>query len=100
MNEWVFDRKQSYKILVDSNLDFGQEGDLVHEFLQRNPDVILDPENPSPGRVLVSVNRLVGEWHGYEPMFWLSRYEPVAHVGYGHLLFVVPAQDVAVDRKN
>jgi Dolichyl-phosphate-mannose-protein mannosyltransferase len=96
MNEWVFDRKQSYKILVDSNLDFGQDGDLVHEFLERNPDVILDPQRPLPGRVLVSVNRLVGEWHGYEPMLWLLRYKPVAHVGYGHLLFVVPARDIAI----
>lgn len=100
MNEWVCDRKQSYKILVDSNLDFGQDGDLVHEFLKRNPDVILDPQKPLPGRILVSANRLVGEWHGYEPMLWLLRYQPVAHVGYGHLLFVVPARDIAVDRKN
>jgi 4-amino-4-deoxy-L-arabinose transferase-like glycosyltransferase len=92
MNEWVFDRKQSYKILVDSNLDFGQEGDVVRVFLKRNPDVILDPEKPISGRVLVSVNRLVGEWHGYEPMFWLLRYQPVSRVGYGHLLFLVPSQ--------
>jgi hypothetical protein len=100
MNEWVFDRKQSYKILVDSNLDFGQEGDLVHEFLRRNPDVALNPDSPTPGRVLVSANRLVGDWHGYEPMHWLLRYQPVACVGYGHLLFVVPAKDIAGDKSN
>jgi len=100
MNEWVIDRKQSYKILVDSNLDYGQEGDLVHHFLTRNPDVVLDPEKPVAGRVLVSVNRLVGEWHGYEPMYWLLRYQPAARVGYGHLLFVVPARDVAFGTKD
>jgi hypothetical protein len=94
MNEWVMDRKQSYKILVDSNLDYGQEGDIVHEFLLRNPDVALDPERPVAGRVLVSVNRLVGEWHGYEPMHWLLRYQPAGRVGYGHLLYVVPEQDI------
>jgi len=99
MNEWVIDRKQSYRILVDSNLDFGQEGDLVHEFLERNPDVVLDPETPTAGRVLVSVNRLVGEWHGYDPMYWLLRYQPVASVGYGHLLFLVPARDIASVKK-
>ena len=89
MNEWVIDRKQSYRILVDSNLDYGQEGDLVREFLARNPDVVLDPEAPVKGRVLVSVNRLVGEWHGYEPMYWLLRLQPTGRVGYGHLLFIV-----------
>ncbi len=100
MNEWVLDRKQSYKILVDSNLDYGQEGDLVHEFLIQNPDVVLEPDKPTAGRVLVGVNRLVGEWHGYEPMYWLLRYQPAGRVGYGHLLFVVPAQDVANGMKN
>jgi len=100
MNEWVFDRKQSYRILVDSNLDFGQEGDFVHEFLIRNPDVVLDPERPTAGRVLVSVNRLVGEFHGYEPMPWLLRYHPIDRVGYGHLLFIVPANDIASGTKN
>ena len=100
MNEWVLDRKQSYKILVDSNLDWGQEGELVHDFLMRNPDVALDPERPRAGRVLVSANRLVGVYHGYEPMDWLLRYKPVASVGYGHLLFLVPARDIAADSKN
>lgn len=100
MNEWVFDRKQSYKILVDSNLDFGQEGNLVHEFLLHNPEVVLDPEKPTAGKVLVSVNRLVGEFHGDEPMHWLQRYHPVARVGYGHLLFSVPANDIAGGTKN
>ena len=100
MNEWVLDRNLEYKILIDSNLDFGQEGYLVHEFLMRNPDVVLDPEKPRAGRVLVSVNRLVGEFQGYEPMYWLLRYHPIGRVGYGHLLFIVPANDVASGTRN
>ena len=100
MNEWVVDRKQSYRILVDSNLDFGQEGYLVHDYLIQNPDVVLDPEKPTAGRVLVSVNRLVGEFHGYEPMYWLQRCRPAGSVGYGHLLFIVPANDIASGTKN
>lgn len=100
MNEWVVDRRQSYKILADSNLDFGQDGDLVHDFLTRNPDVMLDPPKPVPGRVLVSVNHLVGVWRGYVPMYWLLRYQPAACVGYGHLLFVVPARDISGEKNN
>jgi Dolichyl-phosphate-mannose-protein mannosyltransferase len=100
VNEWVFDRKQSYKLFADSNLDFGQERDLVRDFLTRNPDVVLDPEKPEPGRVLVSVNHLVGVWRGYKPMDWLLRYKPVSSVGYGHLLYFVPPQDVAREKKD
>jgi hypothetical protein len=32
MNEWVRDRRLSYKILADSNLDWGQDSDVVEEF--------------------------------------------------------------------
>ena len=99
MNEWVTDRKQSYRILVDSNLDYGQEGDLVREFLARHPDVVLEPDSPVAGRILVGVNRLVGEWHGYQPMYWLLRLHPCGRVGYGHLLYVVSAHDIAGDTK-
>jgi len=99
MNEWVFDRRLSYKILADSNLDWGQNSRLVEEFLKKNPDVILNPDTPISGRVLVRANRLVGIYPDHKPMLWLSRYRPVTHIGYAHLLFVVPANDIATDAR-
>jgi hypothetical protein len=94
MNEWVFDRKLAYKILADSNLDWGQNARVVAEFLKNNPDVILNPTAPVAGRILVGVNILVG-LPRQDHMLWLrSRYKPVAHVAYADLLFVVPASDL------
>ena len=90
MNEWVVDRKMSYKLLADSNIDWGQNQYLVDEFLIKNPDVKLNPEEPTSGRVLVSINRMVGV-HPWRPQIgWLLKYRPVGHVGYGHLLYIVP----------
>jgi hypothetical protein len=100
MNEWVFDRRLSYKILADSNLDWGQNSRLVDEFLKKNPDVVLNPDSPISGRVLVGTNRLVGIYPDHKPMLWLSRYRPVAHVGYAHLLFVVPANEIATGTRG
>jgi 4-amino-4-deoxy-L-arabinose transferase-like glycosyltransferase len=104
MNEWVFNRKLAYKIVADSNLDWGQNGRLVENFLKNNPDVISDPTAPVTGRILVSANRLVGVMehpddisHSPTPnqLLWLRCcHEPVAHVGYAHLLFVVRASDL------
>ena len=90
MNEWVIDRKMSYKFLADSNIDWNQNQRLVDEFLSRNPDVKLNPEKPTTGRVLVSVNHLVGIYPQQPAMTWLLQSRPVAHVGYAHLLYVVP----------
>lgn len=59
MNEWVWDRTSSYKILADSNLDWGQDAGVVRKFLKANPDVVLDPETPTTGRILVSADGLL-----------------------------------------
>jgi 4-amino-4-deoxy-L-arabinose transferase-like glycosyltransferase len=95
MNEWVHDRRFSYRILADSNLDWGQDTAVVDEFMRRNPDVILDPPAPKAGRILVRANRLtdVDRWN--PSLSYLSQhYQPVAQVGYAHFLFVVPAADL------
>jgi hypothetical protein len=90
MNEWAGDRRFTYRLLADSNLDWGQNEPVVRDFLARNPDVLLNPEEPVCGRVLMSANRLTGvigtRKHWKSPA-WTWSYEPVAHVGYAHFLF-------------
>lgn len=91
MNEWVTDRRLSYRILADSNLDWGQDATIVDDFLQNNPDVIFNPKAPVAGRILVPANNLTGVYPwGSAPSFG-QRYQPVATVGYAHFLFDVPA---------
>jgi hypothetical protein len=96
MNEWVFNRKLAYTILADSNLDWGQNRGLVSNFLKKNPDVIANPTVPVSGRILVNANLLVGVVEKTpNQILWLRCcHEPVAHVGYAHLLFVVRANDL------
>jgi hypothetical protein len=94
MNEWVTDRRYEYKILGDSNLDYGQDWHLVDDFMRKNPDVVLNPPTPTCGRVLISTNLLQGVLplgHPPRPMIWALRERPVAQVGYAHLLYVFPA---------
>ena len=46
--------------ICDSNLDWGQDQEIVDGYLKRNPDVHLDPAGPVVGKVLVRANRLTG----------------------------------------
>ncbi len=55
MNEWIPDRTLAYRILGDSNLQYGQNASLVSAYLRSNPDVAYNPAAPVCGRVLVSV---------------------------------------------
>jgi len=95
MNEWLVDRRFSYKLLSDSNLDWGQDSSIVDNFLKKNPDVVLDPPKPVAGRVLVRANRLTGVYRWDSAAYLMKKYEPVAQVGYAHFLFVVPQSDIA-----
>jgi len=94
MNEWLHDRRFAYRILADSNLDWGQDAKVVTDFLHKNPDVVLDPPKPMAGRILVRANCLTGVYR-WDSATYLQRYQPVAQVGYAHFLFVVPNADVA-----
>jgi len=99
MNEWVTDRRLAYKIVADSNLDWGQDMNTVQIFLKNNPDVVLDPDQPVAGRILVGADRLVGvSPKDKGPLTWALRYQPVSHVGYAHFLFHIPA-DAVVEQK-
>jgi hypothetical protein len=90
MNEWVGDRRYAYKILADSNLDWGQDQAIVDDFLRKHPDVVLDPQGPAVGHVLVRANRLTGIYGWDSATYIAQHYQPVAQVGYAHFLFYIP----------
>jgi ABC-type multidrug transport system fused ATPase/permease subunit len=92
-NEILTDRKLAYRFLADSNLAWGQDAWVVDRFLKCNPDVILDPPHRVTGRVLVHADLMAGV-SPRKADYWLrlEGNRPVAHVGYGHLLFLVPAR--------
>jgi len=95
MNEWLFDRRLSYRIVADSNIDWGQNMGVVQKFLKANPDVVLDPDLPVSRRVLLSADRLVGVApKDKPPLTWALHLKPTAHVGYAHFLFEIPASEV------
>ena len=93
-NELVWDRRQAYRVLADSNLDWGQDGWYVNQWLEKHPEAIVDPDRPVPGTILVRASELVGI-SDPERFRWLrENFEPVEHVAYGHLVFRVTPEDL------
>lgn len=89
-NELVWDRKQAYKILADSNIDWGENEWYLNEYLIKNPDIQVNPGQPVSGKIVVNVNALTGVMEPPEKYAWLRLYEPVGHVAYSYLVFNVP----------
>lgn len=89
-NELVWDRKQAYKILADSNINLGQNRWYLKKYKEEHPDIYIHPEYPVAGRVVVEINHLVGVFFP-EKFRWLrENFEPVDHVAYSYLVYDIP----------
>lgn len=95
VNELIPDRRQAYRVLADSNLDWGQSGWYLQRYLEEHPKARVDPGRPTGGQVLVSVNNLVGVTAKPHRFLWLrENFEPVGTVAYTYLVYEVPREFV------
>ncbi len=96
-NELVGPRRNAWRFLADSNLDWEDRGRDIERFRAENPGLglALNPEEPRAGYLLVSANRLVGLYDPGEYCWLREGFAPVGHVGYSHILFHVPEERLA-----
>lgn len=91
-NELIGSRVNAYRFLADSNLDWEDRSYDIARFRAEHPeiDLVVEPETPQAGFILVGANKLVGV-HEPERYRWLrENFRPERHLGYSHLLFRVP----------
>jgi 4-amino-4-deoxy-L-arabinose transferase-like glycosyltransferase len=88
-NELVWDRTKAYRVLADSNLDWGQNQAYLREYLRRHPEAVLEPDRPEVGTIVVSVNAYVGLRFAERFRWVRENFEPVGHIAHGHLIFHV-----------
>lgn len=89
-SEWIWPKKNAWKYVADSNLNWGQRDKKIQQYIKENPAVIVDPSGPVSGKVLVDINKFTGiiETERYK---WLrDKYEPVEVVEGCFLLFEIP----------
>jgi hypothetical protein len=93
-NELIGRRRNAYRFLADSNLDWEDRAYFIEAFRREHPEIpfVVDPPLPTTGYILVSANKLVGILDP-APYRWLRRsYRPIGEVGYSYLLFYVPPE--------
>jgi hypothetical protein len=94
-NELVWDRTQAYKILADSNLDWGQSRSDVERYFNEHPNAHQPSARPESGQFVVAVNRLVGISTDPQRFAWLrENFEPVGTVANSYLIYNISPDDV------
>jgi|GEM_PF-363413 len=100
-NEIAGGPAHGWRWLIDSNLDWGQEGEYVREvYAPRSPvpvRVLFDPSGPVAGRLAVNVTSLVGrDPAAARRHAWLrDNFKPIATFGYSSKVFDVTEAEIA-----
>ena len=96
-NELIGRRVNAYRYLADSNLEWEDHTYFIERYQRRHPELrlVVEPESPQAGDILVGANQLVGVIHPGKYRWLREHFQPVGHVGYSHLLFRITAEELA-----
>lgn len=95
-NEFVWDRKQAYKYLADSNLDWGQGRNELDQYLLSHPDAVYKPRKVRSGHIIVRVNDLVGVTGDPKQYAWLrNNFEPVDTIAHAYLVYKIFPEEIS-----
>jgi hypothetical protein len=93
-NAAVWPKRNAYRLMADSNLDWGQNRDKIAGWLEERgiDEARLDPAELLPGTNVLSVNVLTGVKGGFERHRWLrENVTPTRELGHTYLWFELDA---------
>ena len=88
-SEWLWPKKNAYRYLSDSNLNWGQRQKQIGTVLKNNPQFIFEPPEPVTGLIVVDINKLTGIIEPKQFAWLREHYEPVTVIEGTYLLFDV-----------
>ena len=92
-NELIIPKKNAYKVMADSNLDYGQGEIVANKFLADNKDVKIADTVPAFGKFILGINYYL-DLKGDGKYLWLSNFKPIAHINHCYLLFDIKKGDL------
>jgi hypothetical protein len=94
-NEFLPDRRMGYKILADSNIDYGQAEYALNDFMAAHPQAVYNPLVPTSGLIVMSINDLVGVFGRPQDFTWLrENFEPDDTIAYTYLIYEISAKEL------
>ena len=87
-NELIPVKKNAYKVMADSNLDFGQGWHSLRKYLAEHPDVHIVPSVSKPGKFVIGVNDYL-DLKGDHRYSWVYAIDPDGQIDHCFLLLIV-----------
>ena len=85
-NELIFTKKNAYKVMADSNIDFGQGWYALEKYLKEHPDVRIIGDQPEDGTFVIGVNDYL-DLKNNNRYYWIRKLRPSTHINHCFLLF-------------
>ena len=96
-NEFIWGKKDTYKILASTNIDHGQCGYSLKKYLIKHPETKFPTDKPGAGNFIIGINNYL-DLKGTGEHVWLQNFEPYDHVNHCYLLFKVTETDLRQKR--
>ena len=87
-NELIPVKKNAYKIMADSNIDFGQGWITLRKYLDEHPDTHIIPAEPKAGKFVIGINDYL-DLKGDHRYSWIYDVKPDGQIDHCFLLFNV-----------
>ena len=85
-NELIPVKRNAYKVLADSNLDYGQGHITAGKYLEKHPGVKVADTIPAKGKFIIGVNDYLN-LKGDGKYAWLQNFKPAGNINHCWLLF-------------
>ena len=92
-NELILDKKDAYRLIADTNIDYGQGNFRALDFLDKHKDVKYADTVPAAGKFIIGINYYL-DLDGSGKFLWLKNFKPVGHVNHCYLVFDIKKEDL------
>ena len=90
-NEFIYNKKNAFKIFGDANIYFQEGAILANEYLLKHPEIQYEPTKLVRGKVMVSLENYLDFWYDGKVQWLINlKLEPIDHFHSGYLIFQVP----------